>query len=211
MRERGIDHDVVHAYRPDVTFAPVAAYDAFFVGGTPVSACAVDDHEFLRLELEYLRQILDAGKPFFGICCGGQLLARLLGAGVRKNPVMEIGCYDVELTKAGTNDPLLRGFPLRFPVFQWHGDTFDVPPDASLLVQGKACHNQLIRKGTAVALHFHLEVTAANAARWAEVYANELESVSKNKNTVVQECRRHEERMGKLCGLLLDNYLALIR
>ena len=122
---------------------------------------------------------------------------------------MEIGCYEVWLTPDGARDPLLRGFPPRFQVFHWHGDTFDVPEGASLLVAGEACSNQLFRKGTTVAVLFHLEVPPSDVALWADQYSHELDSVSKEKQMIVEECRSCATQMRRLSDLLLGNFFAL--
>jgi len=92
------------------------------------------------------------------------LLARAAGAEVRKNPVMEIGGYEVRLTDAGKKDTLFKNFPGTFPVFHWHGDTFDIPQGAELLVTGEKCKNQAFRYKNSVALQFHLEVTSSEAS-----------------------------------------------
>jgi GMP synthase (glutamine-hydrolysing) len=44
------------------------------------------------------------------------------------------------------SEPIIEDFPQNLPVFHWHGDAFDLPPDASLLVQGEKCQNQLTLK-----------------------------------------------------------------
>jgi len=200
-----IQYDIFHAYRGG-RFPRRYQYDAFFVGGTPISAYEVHRHHFLRREWRYLKKIVEADKPYFGICCGGQLLARLLGAKVRKNPRMEIGGYEVKLTSRGREDPLFNGFPNRFPVFHWHGDTFDIPAGARLLVEGEECVNQAFRYNNAVGLQFHLEVTAQDAAQWADQYGDELRRVHKNKAAIVAECKSREPQMKTLAFQLLENF-----
>ncbi len=207
LQERGISHVTVHAYDGEC-IPPPQGFDAIIVGGTPVSANEFRDHAFLVEEGLFLKQALDLGKPILGICFGAQLLAKLLGAEVKKNPVMEIGAYPVRLTAAGHSDPLFQGFPKVFPVFHWHNDTFDIPPWGMRLATGRDCPNQGFRMGSAVGLQFHLEITAADACRWADAYAHELRAAGKNKARLALECRQHEAAMARLAGLLLDNFLA---
>jgi GMP synthase (glutamine-hydrolysing) len=153
---------------------------------------------------------MDARKPCFGICCGAQLLAQLLGARVGRCEQMEIGGYQVRLTPAGREDPLLDGFPPCFPVFHWHGDTFDVPDGAELLVEGELCRNQLFRRGNVVGVQFHLEVTCEEAETWADVYAGELAGAGKSKAQVSAECRERQPEMEVLAARLLGNFLEII-
>lgn len=188
--------DVLHAWRGD---PPPDAwrYDLVVVGGTPSSA---ND-----MESPFLEGVVREGRPYLGICAGGQYLARLLGARVRRNPVLEIGGYEVRRVAA---DPCFAGFPEKFPVFQWHGETFDVPAGAALLVEGDDCRNQAFRKGSALGVQFHLEATAADAAAWADAYAGELDRVGKTREQVVAECRSREPAMRALAFRLLDNLTA---
>jgi GMP synthase (glutamine-hydrolysing) len=52
--------------------------------GGPMSANDPDD--FIRAEIEWIKVPLREGKPFLGICLGGQMLARQLGAVVASYP-----------------------------------------------------------------------------------------------------------------------------
>jgi len=177
------------------------------VGGTPISAYEIHRHNFLRKEWRYLKKVVKLNKPYFGICFGGQILARLLGAKVRRNKVMEIGGYDVKLTSDGKKSRFFKDFPAKFPVFHWHGDTFDAPKGAKLLVEGEDCKNQSFSYKNALALQFHLEITSKDAEEWARKYANEMVRVNKTRNQVVDECRVREKTMKKLAYKLLDNFL----
>jgi len=128
--------------------------DVFIVGGTPISIYDVEKHDFLTEENRYLQKILKIDKFFLGICGGGKPLAKLPGAQVKRNPAMEIGCYKVKLTPAGKQSRFFKDFPDEFPVFQWHGDTFDLPAVDKLLVLGRNCKNQVFAHKKSRALQF---------------------------------------------------------
>ena len=209
LLDNGIPHDTVHAYRSD-DLPPHEPYDAFIVGGTPISANEADQHPFLSKECRYLEEILRSQKPCLGICCGGQLLAQLLGARVVRNPVMEIGGYELRLTAEGARDPILAGFPLRFPAFQWHQDVFEIPSGAQCLVEGESCRNQMFRLGGAIGSIFHLELDEADARRWVDAYEPELARVGKTREKVIAECARGEAQMATLAARLMDNLLGLL-
>ncbi len=148
------------------------------------------------------------GKPVLGICFGAQLLAKLLGAPVRRNPVTEIGTHPVRLTAAGRSDPLFQGFPKTFPAFQWHNDTFDIPPWGLQLAESRDCPNQGFRMGSAVGLQFHLEVTAPEALRWANAYPDELRAAGISEARITRECLEQQPLMAELADRLLDSFLA---
>jgi GMP synthase (glutamine-hydrolysing) len=204
-----VSQTVFHAYdlEPDDVFPPAEFYDAFIIGPTPISANDVDDHDFLRREWEFLGALIESGKPVLGVCCGGQMLARRLGAEVVRSPEKEVGGYEVRLTEEGLEDPLFAGFPEEFPVFHWHSDMFEVPPGGSLLAVGEPCPIQAFGWGNVRGVIFHLEIDSREASRWARAYHAELEAVGKTREQVLKECREREPEMRELAYLLMENFL----
>ncbi|MBN2431565.1 MAG: type 1 glutamine amidotransferase [Acidobacteria bacterium] len=184
-------------------------YDAILVGGTPISAWQAEEVPFLRRELTFLADALTTRRPCFGICCGAQFLVRLLGAEVRRAARMEIGIQTVSLTDEGQNDPLFADFPPEFPVFQWHGDVFDIPAGGRWLVQGDECPYQAFRRGNVAGLLFHLEIGPAEAAAWTVQYADELGRHGGSFEELIHECRKHVATMFRLADRLMDNFLRL--
>lgn len=208
LKDADIDYTIFHAYTKEVF--PDTHYDAFLISGTPISVNQVHTYPFLQNEWEYLKKIVEMGKPCLGVCFGGQLLARLLGASVRKNIMPEIGVYTVHVTKEGRIDPLFAGFPRVFPVFHWHYDTFAIPEGACLLVRGIECKNQAFRHNKVVALQFHLEVTSKDAVLYTNTYENELKAVKKTKYHVLKKLKSREKEMKVLGYLLLDNFFKIV-
>lgn len=206
LEERGVSHHTLHPYSGE-SFPSLDLYEAIIIGGIPVSANDIRNHNFLLKEGRFLKKALERGTSILGICFGAQLLARLMGGAVSRNPAMGIGAYPVHLTRTGQNDPLFRGFPPTFPAFLWHGDTFVIPPKARLLALDRDCPNQAFRLGRAVGLQFHLEITPVEAENWAEAYKEELHAAGKSRTRLSAECREQEAAMANLARLLLDNFL----
>jgi GMP synthase (glutamine-hydrolysing) len=107
LQHNGIEYHVHHAYT-DMNLPAFERFKAFIVAGTPIPIYEADTHDFLREEMTYLKAVVKKNRPYLGICGGAQLLAKLLGAEVRKNPAMEIGSYNIELTAAGKKQVLRR-------------------------------------------------------------------------------------------------------
>ena len=136
------------------------------LGGT-MSANDVAEYPFLAVELDWLRQAVGRGVPVLGICLGAQLLAKALGGRVYRNPVKEIGWFDVKVLPAAADDRLFRGRGKVETVFHWHGDTFDLPADAVLLASTPTCRQQAFRCGPrAYGLQFHVEMTPDLLEEW---------------------------------------------
>jgi hypothetical protein len=58
-------------------------------------------------------------------------------------------------------------------VFQWHGETFDLPSASEWLAWSDACPHQAFRSGNNIyGLQFHLEVTPEMIADWCGQDAN---------------------------------------
>ena len=132
--------------------------------GGPESANDVNSKPYLRRELAWIERHVADDHRFLGICLGGQLLARALGARVDRHPegLSEIGYYPVHPTAAGA--PLI---PAGLRVYHWHKEGFELPAGAELLARGEAFPHQAYRYGSKIyGLQFHPEVTPTVAASW---------------------------------------------
>ena len=145
---------------------PIETYGAVLVFGGAMHADQDEHHPWLRDEDDFLRHLLGLRVPTLGVCLGAQLLAKASDADVRPADQPEIGWYDVELTDAAADDPIFAELPERFPAFQWHYYTYDVPAAAVELARSRVC-TQAFRLGESVwGVQFHPEVTAEQVASW---------------------------------------------
>jgi GMP synthase (glutamine-hydrolysing) len=174
--------------------------------GCPYSVTTYQNHQFLKDLFNFVSTTVRTDTPYLGICFGGQMLARVLGAEVRPNKVKEIGTSTVRLTDGGKSDPLFDSFDSSFPVFQWHSDTFKIPFGAAQLAEGDLCANQAFRTGRQVALQFHLETRPADVALWCDQYANELAEVNVKKSDLLADYDRYASQITNLSFKFLDNF-----
>jgi GMP synthase (glutamine-hydrolysing) len=210
LRTHNVNYFVHNAYK-NKTFPAITDWDAFIIGGTPISIYDPAKPQWLKEEISCLSKAVVVGKPYLGVCGGGQILASILGAKVKQNPVKEVGGYKANLTPDGEVSPFFKEFPAEFPVFQFHGDTFDVPKGAVLLVEGKDCKNQAFSHGKALSLQLHLEVSSKTAGKWAEEYEKWLGGFGKSKAQIMDECARTEGQMKVLADLLMENFLRVAK
>ncbi len=154
-------------------------FDGIVAMGGPMSASDDDALPWLTGEKRLIAEAASAGKPFWGVCLGVQLLAASLGARVYPGPVPEVGILPVTITDEGRRDPVFGALPDELPTLQWHGDTFDLPHGAVRLAGSPAYPNQAFRAGRAYGVQFHLEVSPELAREWAAVpeYSESLERV----------------------------------
>jgi GMP synthase (glutamine-hydrolysing) len=186
-------------------------FDAIVAMGGPMSATDDGTLPWLAAEKSLIGEAVRAGKPFWGVCLGVQLLAASLGARVYPGPEPEVGLLPVELTVEGRDDPVFGGTPLELVALQWHGDTFDLPQGAVRLARSSAYENQAFKLGKAYGVQFHLEVSPEMARQWAEVpeYVASLERTlgREEASAFLAAIERHSDEMRAAGRGLFERWL----
>jgi GMP synthase-like glutamine amidotransferase len=164
----------VEVFRPwaDGRLPEVAeGHDALVVFGGEQSALDDVTHPYLPALARCMAGFSAADRAVLGICLGCQVLARAFGARNHLGTAPEFGWLNVNLTEAGRADPLLSAVPQAFPIFQWHSDTFSLPPGATHLASGPVAQNQAFRLGRATyGTQFHFEANRAVVADWTRTF-----------------------------------------
>ena len=171
LRSDGFEIEIIDA---PVDRIPVDSddYSGIIILGGPVAV--YDQHEYLLLEQELVRSAIKSQTPVLGICLGSQLIAQAIGGRVFRGSRKEIGLNNVRLTPGGRSD-IFKDADSQEPmkVFQWHGDTYDLPSGAFVLARNEL-YPQAFRFGSAVGIQFHLEVDKQMIGRWIAEYEKEL-------------------------------------
>lgn len=157
---------------------PVSAADfagLCFMGG-PMSVN--DPLPWIEPICALIRDAVAHDIPVIGHCLGGQLISKALGGQVTKNPVKEIGwgealAEDNEIACRWLGD--FAGRPNT--VFQWHGETFSIPPGATRLFANAHCANQMYVLGPHLGMQCHVEMTPEMIATWAGQWGDEALAV----------------------------------
>ena len=162
-----------------------------------------DSIPFIQREMQLLRQAAAYDVPVLGLCFGGQLMARALGGRSFRADRAEIGWLPVR-----TDDPQLIA---EGPWFQWHFDTFTLPPGAKLLAETDV-GPQAYMVGRSLGLQFHPEVTPEIMDAWVQTYRHELDGDGVDPDALLEETRRRAPVSRKLAERLFDRYLdAIVR
>lgn len=171
---RGHDLSVAEAWREPMP--GVECFDGLVIMGGPMGAHDETTFPWLRGEKALIRSAVDAERMVVGVCLGAQLMADALGARVYPNAHREIGWMPIDLTSAARSTGLFERLPDRLTVFQWHGDTFDLPVGAVHLASSEGCRNQAFLAGrSALALQFHLESTGVGVEALLDHCAGDME------------------------------------
>ena len=162
----GVELQVVEAPGEPVPAALDGA-DGLVVLGGAMDFDETDTYPHLARTMELLADAAARSAPALGICLGAQLAAAALGGRAYPGPAgEEIGWTKVELTDAGRADPVVGALQEPAELFEWHHDTFDPPPGATLLAGGAVYPTQAFRLGSLVAVQFHPEVDGPLLAGW---------------------------------------------
>ncbi|EEW25535.1 type 1 glutamine amidotransferase [Rhodobacter ferrooxidans] len=139
-----------------------AGFDALISFGGEQSALDDHIHPYLVQLAGLMRAFTEADRAVLGICLGAQVLARAFGGQNLLGAAPEFGWHEVSLLEAGRADPVLRALPAAFPIFQWHSDTFTLPPGAAHLATSGGAAHQAFRTGRATyGVQFHFEASRA--------------------------------------------------
>ncbi len=157
-----------------------------------------DSVPFIGRERQLIQQAVSADVPFLGLCFGGQLMARVLGGRSFRADRSEIGWLPVR-----TNDPELVG---EGPWFQWHFDSFTLPPGARLIAETDI-GPQAYLIGRSLGLQFHPEVTPEIMAAWVGAYRHELDTEGVDPDALLEETRRRAATARANAERLLNAYL----
>ena len=150
--------------------------DWLIVMGGPMGIYDEENYPWLCAEKRFIKEAIDSEKIVLGICLGAQLIADVLGAKVYRNEHREIGWYKINRRPETDNTILSKAIPEQIEVFHWHGDTFDIPDDATALAESEACKNQgFILHDRVVAFQFHLETTLESATALIQNCRNDLD------------------------------------
>jgi GMP synthase-like glutamine amidotransferase len=203
LRDAGCELTIV---RSDLEPIPTQLddYAALLVLGGIMSATSDDGFPARRAELALLEAALEVSMPTLGVCLGAQLLAAAAGGTVYRGPEVEIGWRPVTLTDTAETDRLLCDIGNPVDVFQWHGDTFDLPPDAVRLGASEMYENQAFRVGEAAwGLQFHVEIDEPTIEAWLTASPGEAErapggpaAIRSDTTTHAAQRRRVQEQVG---------------
>jgi GMP synthase-like glutamine amidotransferase len=197
LERRSIPHRMIAVDAAEPVPRSARAFAGLVFMGGPMSVN--DDLPWIAPALALLLDAVRQDVPVLGHCLGAQLMAKALGAAVRRSPVKEIGWGEV----AVSDNALARewfGGRAGFGAFHWHGETFELPRGATRVLENVHCANQAFVLGKHVGLQCHLEMTAELVRRWCRAGRAEIEqSVA---SPAVQTAQAMQHDLEARCGLL---------
>jgi GMP synthase (glutamine-hydrolysing) len=161
---------------------------------------SVNDEEkfpWLIREKELIRRSAKTGQKVLGICLGAQLIASAYGAPVFPF-VNETGWH--MLNRENNAGGIFSCFPDQFPVFQLHGETFEIPCGGRLLAYGTKVRNQAFSCRNALGVQFHLELTYDIIRDWSKSFKTH------QKLKISRDTPRFIDESNRLCRLVAEEF-----
>lgn len=166
-----------------------------------------DPEPWIKAELDWVERCLKTNCAYLGICFGGQILAKVLGAEVARHGenLTEVGFIDIAPNQQSED---CASMPSK--LFQWHKEGFDLPADSILLCSSERFPNQAFRyKNNFYGLQFHPEVTQSVIGSWFSTnddYESEgLDLDSRARH--LEDARRNDPLINDWFDKFLDGWL----
>lgn len=210
LNRRGLaQHQVMG---PDADYSELDAdrFSALVILGGAQGAYETKEYPYLLDEMRLCEAFMEDGKPIAGFCLGAQILACALGGEVLPNTRKEIGWYDLELTDAAADDPLLQDHPKSLLSYHFHGDFIKEVPGAVNLASSAMTENQLFRHGSNVyGFQYHAEVDRPLLEIMCRNNSDYLRSNGFDAETIIAETAANLPEFERRCGVVLNRWLDL--
>ena len=212
---RGVQLEVIEVWRQPIP--DLAPYDALIVLGGEPNVNQEEKYPFLRAEKAAIRRFIDEDRPYLGFCLGHQLLADALGAKVGANFCQSVGFIEGQVTKEGSQHPLLQRLPQTLPLFKWHAQAIlpPVPKHIEVLVTSSECLVEAIsvtKRAHIVGLQFdNHAATRVNVGKWLEEDSEWLSYTPNiNPSKVLTDAALLERQVGEQFEILFENFMKLV-
>jgi len=195
IRERGMD--IFHVPIDETNeILPFHSTHLLILGG-PMSVNNEKEYPWLKEEKQIIREWVAEGRPVLGICLGAQLIASSIGAEV--HPCQEERGWSSVIS---VNPRIFPDLPLRFRVFQMHGETFEIPHKAALVFRGENVCNQGLCIGSALGIQFHVELTIRMIQDWISCLPDQEQSF------ILAQSRQYLPESENICRIIADRFLS---
>lgn len=185
--------------------------DAIISLGGEQSVRDIDALPWMQAEAALLGEAVEREVPVLGICLGSQLLARALGAEVRRMERTFIGWRALQPTEAGAGDPLVAAAGSPVLALHWNEDCHGLPDGAEELLVAPGEGVEAFRAGRcAWGVQFHPEADPRILDDWYAADYQDLERAGVTEAAARAADARHEAGQAAQAERLFGRFSALV-
>lgn len=144
----------------DINWDDLSLDDNYIILGGHMGSYDDQKFTYLQEEKKWLKYAINSNAKILGICLGSQLIADAMGGAAFLSKNIEFGFKNLEFL---VDDSLFDDFK-NTKVFSWHRDTFNIPPEATLIA--KTEYPQIYSIKNSLALQFHPEIKLDLFENW---------------------------------------------
>jgi GMP synthase-like glutamine amidotransferase len=197
MTERGLAARTLRPDRGEDVPTDPSGWDGLVILGAEHSVNAVDP-PWIATEIQLTKNALELGVPVLGLCFGGQMLARVLGAEV--GPIdgpPRIGWHEVVAA---------AGSPAAGEWLHYNYEAFPLPPGADSLAElnGSAA---AFRVGPHLGVQFHPEATPEIVHAWAALEPERLRAMGLDPPALIDASEERRASARERAFALFDSWV----
>ena len=191
-----------HCYR-ETEFPDPDSYDLLVLHGGDQHLWKKEKDPWLYGEIDYVSEVIKAGKPVLGFCLGSQIISEACGGDVFPNETEEMGFYRIIPGEESRNHRILRGLEEGFLTFEWHSDHYSLPGHMATLAYTEGVPNQVVvsSRNPVVGFQFHPEFTFGNIGDYVPLAEDKLWRTGGEKSVPSGEFLRFMDTLGDTYGL----------
>jgi len=187
----------------DIDWDDLSLDDNYIILGGHMGSYDDETFTYLQEEKQWLKNAINENAKILGICLGSQLIADAMGGTAFLSKNIEFGFKSLEFL---VDNSLFDDFR-NTKVFSWHRDTFNIPPEATLIA--KTEYPQIYSIKNSLALQFHPEIKLDLFENWYDSNLSKLELANYDVHSELNYLKDNSQQLEKSMHNFYNKWIAL--